>query len=44
MNIMFHDSEGDSYKKRIKKMEEGKLYLKANGFFISKSNLIEDFQ
>ena len=43
-NIMFDDSKGDSYQERIKKIEQGKLYLKANGFFSSKSNLLEDVQ
>ena len=41
---MFDDEKGDSYQERIKKIEQGKLYLKANGFFSSKSNLLEDVQ
>ena len=34
----------DSYEDRIKKIEEGKSYLKANGFFSPKLNLLEEVQ
>ena len=34
----------NSYEKRIENIEKGKSYLKNNGFFKSKSNLIEDIQ
>ena len=41
---MLEKSKEDSYEERIKKIEEGQFYLKANGFFNSKSNLLEDVQ
>ena len=34
----------NSYDKRIENIEKGKSYLKSNGFFKSKSNLLEDIQ
>ena len=41
---MLEKSKEDSYEERIKKIEEGKFYLKANGFFSSKFSLLEDVQ
>ena len=41
---MLDNFKKDSYEERIKKIEEGKSYLKANGFFSSKFNLLEDVQ
>ena len=38
------DLSEDSYEKRIKNIEQGKAYLKSNGFFRSKSNLFEEIQ
>ena len=34
----------NSYEKRIENIVKGKSYLKSNGFFKSKSNLLEDIQ
>ena len=34
----------NSYKKRIENIENGKSYLKSNGFFRTKSNLFEEIQ
>ena len=41
---MLNKLKKDSYKERIKKIEEGKSYLKTNGFFSSKFSLLEDVQ
>ena len=36
--------DDNSYEKRIENIEQGKSYLKNNGFFKSKSNLFKDIQ
>ena len=41
---MFDNPKEDSYEEKIKKIEQGKTYLKTNGFFSSRSNLFEDIQ
>tara|TARA_B100000886_G_scaffold14326_1_gene9265 strand:- start:408 stop:581 length:174 start_codon:yes stop_codon:yes gene_type:complete len=41
---MQKDLDENSYEKRIENKEKGKSYLKSDGFFRSKSNLIEDIQ
>ena len=41
---MFKNSKEDSYEERLKKIDQGKSYLKTNGFFCSKSNIFEDIQ
>ena len=41
---MLEDLEENSYQKRIEYIEKGKSYLKSNGFFRSKYNLLEEIQ
>ena len=41
---MTKELDENSYKKRIENIEKGKSYLNTNGFFRSRSNLIEDIQ
>ena len=41
---MQKDLGENSYEKRIKNMEKGKSYLKGNGIFKSKSNLLKTYK
>ncbi len=41
---MQKDLDENSYETRIENIEKGKFYLKNNGFFRSKSNLLLDIQ
>ena len=42
--FMKKDLDENSFEKRIENIEKGKSYLRNNGFFRSKSNLIVDIQ
>ena len=41
---MLENLKEDSYQEKIEKIEQGKSYLRLNGFYSSKSNLFEEIQ